>query len=75
MGVTEQTHLPEVDFDSVDRTRGMDITIVTTAKTDEEATAPSWTPSGSRSRNRYICSGSGRCANGAPPVRRFDTHM
>ncbi len=29
----------EVDFDSVDHTRGMDITIVTTAKTDEEAKA------------------------------------
>ena len=39
MGVTEQLIFPEVDFDSVDRTRGMDITIVTTAKTDEEAKA------------------------------------
>ena len=37
MGVTEQLIFPEVDFDSVDHTRGMDITIVTTAKTDEEA--------------------------------------
>ena len=39
MGVTEQLIFPEIDFDSVDHTRGMDITIVTTAKTDEEAKA------------------------------------
>ena len=39
MGVTEQLIFPEIDFDSVDRQRGMDITIVTTAKTDEEAKA------------------------------------
>ena len=39
MGVTEQLIFPEIDFDSVDHTRGMDITIVTTAKTDEEARA------------------------------------
>lgn len=39
MGVTEQLIFPEIEFDSVDRTRGMDITIVTTAKTDEEAKA------------------------------------
>ena len=28
---------PEINYDKVDKTRGMDITIVTTAKTDEEA--------------------------------------
>ena len=39
MGVSDQLIFPEVDYDSVDRTRGMDITIVTTAKTDEEAKA------------------------------------
>lgn len=39
MGVTEQLIFPEIDFDSVDHTRGMDITFVTTAKTDEEAKA------------------------------------
>ena len=39
MGVTDQLIFPEIPFDSVDRTRGMDITIVTTAKTDEEAKA------------------------------------
>jgi large subunit ribosomal protein L5 len=39
MGVTEQLIFPEVDFDKVDRTRGMDITIVTTAPTDEEGKA------------------------------------
>jgi large subunit ribosomal protein L5 len=36
-GVTEQLIFPEVDYDSIDRVRGMDITIVTTAETDEQA--------------------------------------
>ena len=39
MGVTEQLIFPEIDFDKVDHTRGMDITIVTTAPTDEEGRA------------------------------------
>lgn len=39
MGVTEQIIFPEIDYDKVDRTRGMDITFVTTAKTDEEGKA------------------------------------
>ncbi len=39
MGVTEQLIFPEVDYDKVDRVRGMDITFVTTAETDEEAKA------------------------------------
>jgi large subunit ribosomal protein L5 len=38
-GVTEQLIFPEIDYDSVDRVRGMDITIVTTAATDEHARA------------------------------------
>jgi large subunit ribosomal protein L5 len=38
-GVTEQLIFPEIDYDSVDRTRGMDITIVTTAETDEQGRA------------------------------------
>jgi large subunit ribosomal protein L5 len=38
-GVTEQLIFPEVDYDSIDRVRGMDITIVTTAETDEQARA------------------------------------
>jgi len=38
-GVTEQLIFPEIDYDSVDRVRGMDITIVTTATTDEQARA------------------------------------
>ena len=38
-GVTEQLIFPEVDYDSVDAVRGMDITIVTTAKTDDQAHA------------------------------------
>ncbi len=36
-GITEQTVFPEVDLDKVDRTQGMNITICTSAKTDEEA--------------------------------------
>jgi len=39
MGVTEQLIFPEIDYDKVDRTRGMDITFVTTAKTDAQAKA------------------------------------
>jgi large subunit ribosomal protein L5 len=38
-GVTEQLIFPEVSYDAVDRTRGMDITIVNTAKTDEQGRA------------------------------------
>ncbi len=37
LGLREQTVFPEVDYDDVDRVRGMDVTIVTTAETDEEA--------------------------------------
>jgi large subunit ribosomal protein L5 len=39
MGVTEQLIFPEVDYDKVDRMRGMDITFVTSAQTDAEAQA------------------------------------
>jgi large subunit ribosomal protein L5 len=39
MGLREQLVFPEINFDKVDKARGMDIVIVTTAKTDEEATA------------------------------------
>ncbi len=38
-GVTEQLIFPEIDYDSIDAVRGMDITIVTTARTDEEGRA------------------------------------
>jgi len=38
-GVTEQLIFPEIDYDSVDVLRGMDITIVTTARTDDEGRA------------------------------------
>ncbi|MCQ3805819.1 MAG: 50S ribosomal protein L5 [Acidimicrobiaceae bacterium] len=38
-GVTEQLIFPEIDYDKVDATRGMDITIVTTATTDDEGRA------------------------------------
>ncbi len=39
MGLEEQIVFPEIDYDKVDKIRGMDIVIVTTAKTDEEARA------------------------------------
>ncbi|TAL85858.1 MAG: 50S ribosomal protein L5 [Rhodanobacter sp.] len=38
-GIKEQIIFPEIDFDQVDALRGMDISITTTAKTDEEARA------------------------------------
>jgi large subunit ribosomal protein L5 len=38
-GVTEQTIFPEIDYDKVDSPRGMDITFVTTARTDDEGKA------------------------------------
>ena len=37
MGIKEQLMFPEIEFDKVDKIRGMDIIIVTTAQTDEEA--------------------------------------
>ena len=37
VGVKEQLIFPEIDYDKIDKIRGMDIIIVTTAKTDEEA--------------------------------------
>ena len=39
MGVREQIIFPEIDFDKVDTVRGLDITITTTAKSDEEGRA------------------------------------
>jgi large subunit ribosomal protein L5 len=39
LGLKEQLIFPEIDYDKVDKLRGMDIIIVTTAKTDEEAKA------------------------------------
>jgi len=37
LGIAEQTVFPEVELDKIKRTQGMDITIVTSARTDEEA--------------------------------------
>lgn len=37
LGIKEQLIFPEVDYDKIDKVRGMDINFVTTAKTDEEA--------------------------------------
>ena len=36
IGIREQLVFPEVDYDKIDRLRGLEITIVTSAKTDEE---------------------------------------
>lgn len=37
MGIKEQLIFPEIDYDKIDKVRGMDICLITTAKTDEEA--------------------------------------
>ena len=39
LGLKEQIVFPEINFDKVEKTRGMNITIVTTAKTDDEGRA------------------------------------
>ncbi len=39
LGIREQIIFPEIDYDSVDRIRGLDVTITTTARTDDEARA------------------------------------
>jgi large subunit ribosomal protein L5 len=39
LGVREQLIFPEVEYDSIDQVRGLDISIITTAKTDEEGRA------------------------------------
>jgi large subunit ribosomal protein L5 len=39
MGVTEQIIFPEIEYDKVDALRGMDITITTSARTDDEGRA------------------------------------
>src|SRR5699024_4031251 len=39
MGIREQIILPEIDYDQIDAIRGMNVTITTTAKTDEEGRA------------------------------------
>ena len=37
LGIKEQLIFPEIEYDKIDKLRGMDITFVTTAETDEEA--------------------------------------
>jgi large subunit ribosomal protein L5 len=39
LGITEQIIFPEINYDKIDKIRGMNVTIVTTAKTDEEGKA------------------------------------
>ena len=36
LGLREQTVFPEIDYDKIDKVRGLEVSIVTTAKTDEE---------------------------------------
>ena len=54
LGVKEQIIFPEINFDKVSKVRGMDIVIVTTANTDEEAKA--------------LLAGKGRCRVKAPVI-------
>ncbi len=44
LGFREQLAFPEIDYDKVDRLRGLEISIVTTAKTDEESRKTAGTP-------------------------------
>ena len=37
LGIKEQIIFPEIEYDKIDKVRGMDVIVVTTAKTDEEA--------------------------------------
>jgi large subunit ribosomal protein L5 len=39
MGVSEQIIFPEIDYDKIDKLRGLDISITTSAKSDDEARA------------------------------------
>ena len=39
LGIKEQIVFPEIDYDKIDKIRGMDITLTTTAKSDEEGRA------------------------------------
>ena len=39
LGIKEQLIFPEIEYDQIDKVRGMDVIFVTTAKTDEEAKA------------------------------------
>ena len=53
MGLKEQIVFPEINYDQIDKVRGMDIIITTTAKTDEEGArtaAPLQLPVPGRSR-------------------------
>jgi len=36
LGLKEQTFFPEIDYDDIDKVRGLEVSIITTAKTDEE---------------------------------------
>jgi len=56
-GVTEQLIFPEIDYDRIDTTRGMDVTIVTTAVTDDQGRAHVFQQTGQpmAHRNRIAC--------------------
>ena len=40
MGVSEQIIFPEIDYEKIDKLRGLDITITTSARNDDEGRAP-----------------------------------
>ena len=69
IGVTEQLIFPEIDYDKVEKVRGMDITVVTTAKTDDESRAL-LRALGSRSGNGRPCEQHDRGAVGTKTWRR-----
>jgi large subunit ribosomal protein L5 len=56
MGIREQIIFPEIDYDAIDAVRGLDVTITTSAKSDEEAYAllESFGMPFSRDGNPYI---------------------
>ena len=79
MGVKEQLIFPEIDYDSIDEVRGLDVTITTSAATDEEAFELLLGPGhalrqrGSAGQTRCRCRGRGRggeAQGGGPPAGR-----
>ena len=72
LGIKEQLIFPEVEYDKVDKVRGMDIIFVTTAKTDEEARAQKVR---CRPETRLWCHGSPVCSDhnwACSPWRGYD---
>ena len=72
LGIREQIIFPEIDYDAIDQVRGLDVTITTTARTDEEAFAllEAFGMPFSGGRGRAHDEERGRRRGGAPPRRR-----